>query len=115
MKEEKSGFSEELQGTPFHVEELIDYQDNAVVSKTLVDKGVGTITLFAFDKGQSLSEHTAPFHALAQVLDGEMEIKIGEETVKLEGGESTVIPEDRPHSIKANERFKMLLTMIKSD
>ncbi|KXA92399.1 cupin [candidate division MSBL1 archaeon SCGC-AAA259E17] len=105
----------ELEGKTFRVRSLIDYQENAVVSKTLVDRKAGTITLFAFDEGQSLSEHTAPFHALAQILEGEAEIRIGDETIELSEGENTIIPEDEPHSLEAKKRFKMLLTMIKRE
>lgn len=111
----EGGVIEKLVGSTFRIGELIDFQDNSVVSKTLIDKDAGTITLFAFDKGQSLSEHTAPFEALAQIIEGKCEIRIGDEEIDLSAGESIVIPEDRPHSVKAVEKFKMLLVMIKSD
>lgn len=94
---------------------LIDYQPSAVVSKTILEKPTGTVTLFAFDRGQALSEHTAPFDALVQVLEGEAEITISGEPSRLVPGESIVMPADLPHALKAVERFKMLLTMIRSN
>nr|AGF93413.1 cupin 2 conserved barrel domain protein [uncultured organism] len=103
----------EISNEIFKIEELIDYQTNSVVSKTLVDRKTGTLTLFAFDKGQTLSEHTAPYDALVQILEGKSKIKISGENLVLESGESTVIPENATHSLKAVKRFKMLLTMIK--
>ncbi|MFW5913417.1 MAG: cupin domain-containing protein [Candidatus Hadarchaeota archaeon] len=115
MTEKKNSVLKKLVGNNFKTRELIEYQDNAVVSKTLIDKEAGTITIFAFDKEQSLSEHTAPFEALAQILDGKCKIKIEDEEIEISEGEALIIPEDRPHSVIAVERFKMLLTMIKSD
>jgi quercetin dioxygenase-like cupin family protein len=93
---------------------LINYQDGSVVSRTLIDKKVGTVTLFAFDAGQGLSEHTAPYDALVQVLDGEVEVTISGNPVNLKVGEMTIMPANEPHALKAKTRFKMLLTMIKS-
>jgi quercetin dioxygenase-like cupin family protein len=93
---------------------LINYQDGSVVSRTLIDKKVGTVTLFAFDAGQGLSEHTAPYDALVQVLDGEVEVTISGNPVNLKVGEMTIMPANEPHALKAKMRFKMLLTMIKS-
>lgn len=115
MTEKKNSVLKKLVGNNFKTRELIEYQDNAVVSKTLIDKEAGTITIFAFDKEQSLSEHTAPFEALAQILDGKCKIKMEDEEIEISEGEALIIPEDRPHSVIAVERFKMLLTMIKSD
>jgi quercetin dioxygenase-like cupin family protein len=93
---------------------LVSYQEGAVVSKTLIDRGIGTITLFSFDKGQGLSEHTAPFDAFVQVVDGEAEITISGAVQTVRGGEIIIMPANRPHSLKAVERFKMLLVMIRA-
>ncbi len=93
---------------------LINYQDGSVVSRTIIDKKAGTVTLFAFDAEQGLSEHTAPYDAIVQVLDGEVEVTISGKPVILKAGEMTIMPANKPHSLKAKTRFKMLLTMIKS-
>jgi len=93
---------------------LVDYQRGAVVSKTIIEKDTGTVTLFAFYQGQGLSEHTAPFDALVQVLDGEVEIKISGKPFHLKQGEIIIIPAHEPHALKAVSHFKMLLTMIRS-
>jgi quercetin dioxygenase-like cupin family protein len=93
---------------------LIDYQEGSVVSRTLVDKDAGTVTLFAFDENQGLSEHTAPYDALVEVLDGEVKITISGKPVDLKKGEITIMPANQPHALAAKTRFKMLLTMIKS-
>lgn len=94
--------------------EMVGYQDGAVVSRTLIDKKAGTVTLFAFGEGQGLSEHTAPFDALVQVVDGEAEIAIAGQPFHLQAGEIIVMPANVPHALKAARRFKMLLTMIRS-
>ena len=94
--------------------DTVGYQDGAVVSKTLVDKKTGTVTLFAFAQGQGLSEHTAPFDALVQVLDGEVEISISGKMFHLKPGEIIVMPANEPHAVKSISRFKMMLTMIRS-
>lgn len=94
--------------------EMVVYQDEAVVSKTLVKKDTGTVTLFAFDKGQGLSEHTAPFDAMVNVLDGEVEITISGTAYNLKTGEMIIMPANEPHGLTAVEKFKMMLTMIKS-
>lgn len=99
------------------VENLVDaieYQAGAVVSRTLLKKPTGNVTLFAFDVGEGLSEHTTPFDALVIVLDGETEITIGGEVYKVGPGDSIVMPGGVPHALKATSRFKMLLTMIRS-
>lgn len=101
-------------GTPAHTADLVEYQDGAVVSRTLIKQDKGTVTLFAFDRGQALSEHTAPFDALVQVLEGEAEITIAGQTHLVHGGQMIIMPADQPHAIRAVERFKMLLTMIRS-
>ena len=94
--------------------DMVSYQDGAVVSRTLIDKKTGTVTLFAFGEGQGLSEHTAPFDALVQVLDGEAEITIAGKPYHLDAGEIIVMPAGVPHALKAARRFKMMLTMIRS-
>lgn len=92
----------------------VDYQSDAVVSKTILKKGTGTVTLFAFDEGQGLSEHTAPFDAMVQVLDGEVEITISGKPYLLKQGEFIIMPANEPHALKGVKRFKMMLTMIRS-
>ena len=94
--------------------ELVGYQDGAVVSREIVAKKGGTVTAFAFDKGQGLSEHTAPFDALVQVLDGVAEITIGGTPHRLEKDDMILMPAGVPHALRAVERFKMLLVMIRS-
>jgi quercetin dioxygenase-like cupin family protein len=94
--------------------ELAAYQEGAVVSRTLVNQKTGTVTLFAFDAGQSLSEHTAPFDALAELLEGEAEIVIGGRSHRLAGGDIILMPANVPHAVKATSPFKMLLIMIRS-
>ena len=93
---------------------LINYQDDAVVSRTIIDKPTGTVTLFAFDQNQGLSEHTAPYDALVQILEGEAEITISGNTIKLKQGEATIMPANKPHALTAKTKLKMLLTMIRS-
>jgi quercetin dioxygenase-like cupin family protein len=93
---------------------LIDYQEGSVVSRTLIDKKAGTVTLFAFDEKQGLSEHTAPYDAMVYVLDGEVKVTISGKPIKLKQGEMTIMPANKTHALAAITRFKMLLTMIKS-
>ncbi|MFW6457160.1 MAG: cupin domain-containing protein [Planctomycetota bacterium] len=93
---------------------MVDYTDDGVVSRTLMDKEAGSVTLFAFDAGQSLSEHTTPYDALVQVIEGEVELSIGGEEVRAEAGELVLMPADVPHAVSAPQKFKMLLTMIRS-
>jgi len=93
---------------------LVDYQDGSVVSKELIKKEKGTVTLFAFDQGQGLSEHTAPFDALVYIFDGQAEISITGKQYNLKSGETMIMPANKPHSLKATNRFKMLLVMIKA-
>jgi quercetin dioxygenase-like cupin family protein len=97
-----------------NLEGLIDYQEGSVVSRTLIDKDAGTVTLFAFDSDQGLSEHTAPYDALVYVLDGAVEVTISGKTLTLKQGEVTIMLANQPHALQAKTRFKMLLTMIKS-
>jgi quercetin dioxygenase-like cupin family protein len=99
---------------PHTVADMVDYQAEAVVSKTIIEKKTGTVTLFAFDQGQGLSEHTAPFDALVQVLDGEVEITIAGKPFHVKQGEMIKMPPHEPHALKAVKRFKMLLIMIRS-
>jgi quercetin dioxygenase-like cupin family protein len=94
--------------------DLVAYQEASVVSKTLLEKKTGTVTLFAFDKGQGLSEHTAPFDAMVFVLDGVAEIVIAGNPVLVRQGEMLVMPANQPHALKAVERFKMVLILIRS-
>ncbi len=100
-------------GVAIHMNRAVDYADGAVISKTLLDKPTGTLTLFSFDEGQGLSEHTAPFDATVQVIDGTAAITIGGKVHKVSAGEMIIMPADVPHSLKADERFKMLLIMIR--
>lgn len=99
---------------PSSLVDMVDYQKDAVVSKTIIDKKTGTVTLFAFDQGQGLSEHTTPFDALVQVLDGEVEVKISGKPFHMKQGEMIVMPANEPHALKAVRHFEMLLTMIRS-
>ena len=94
--------------------DLVNYQEGAVVSRTLVNRATGTVTLFAFDEGQGLSEHTAPFDALAHLLEGEAEISVAGKPLRAAAGEAVLMPANQPHSLKALSRFKMVLTMIRS-
>ncbi len=94
--------------------DLVDYQAGSIVSRTVIDKPAGTLTLFAFDAGQGLSEHTAPFDALVYLLDGMAEVSISGKPFKLQPGEMVIMPANQPHALKAVRRFKMLLAMIKS-
>ena len=93
---------------------LVEYQEGSVVSREIVRMPTGNVTIFAFDEGQGLSEHTAPFDALVHVLEGEAEISIAGEPHRLHGGEMILMPARQPHALKASERFKMVLTMIRS-
>jgi quercetin dioxygenase-like cupin family protein len=99
---------------PVDLTSSIEYSSNSVVSRTLVDNKAGTITLFAFDAGQGLSEHSAPFDAVVQVLDGEAVLTIGGNDVKVISGQMVVMPANVPHAVQAIQRFKMLLTMLRA-
>jgi quercetin dioxygenase-like cupin family protein len=101
-------------GQIFKLSDLVNYQNNSIVSQTIIEKKTGTITVFAFDKNQSLSEHNAPFDALVNVIDGEAEIIISKKPFRLKAGEIIIMPANQPHAVKAVEKFKMVLTMIKS-
>ena len=114
----KPGTSSKSKGLPparvDRATELISYQDGAIVSREIVKKATGSVTLFAFDEGQGLSEHTAPFDALVQVVEGSAEITISGKPHQLQGGEMILMPAQQPHALKALKRFKMILTMIRS-
>ena len=92
---------------------MVSYQPGAVVSRTVIDKDAGTVTLFAFDTGQGLSEHTAPFDALVQIIDGTADITIAGSLHTVKEGEMIIMPANKPHALKANPQFKMLLVMIR--
>jgi quercetin dioxygenase-like cupin family protein len=96
-----------------NLKDLIDYQADSVVSRTIIDKQAGTITLFAFDNGQGLSEHTAPYDALVYIIEGEAEVTINGKPHKLKQGELTIMPANDPHVLTAVTKFKMLLVMIR--
>ena len=102
-------------GKQFNVASGIKYAEGAVVSKTIIKEPTGTITLFAFDKGQGLSPHTAPFDALVQVLEGKATITVGDERAEMKAGEAIILPANITHAVDATESFKMLLTMIKTN
>lgn len=115
MKSETPSKSKGLPGAQVaRAPELVSYQDGAVVSREIIKKPAGSVTLFAFDEGQGLSEHTAPFDALVQVVEGEAEIMISSQPHRLQGGEMILMPAQQPHALKALQRFKMILTMIRS-
>ena len=105
--------SDNLKSKAIDLANFIDYSKASVVSKTLVDKNTGTLTLFAFAKGQGLSEHTAPYDAVVQVLDGEAELVIAGKPIKTLPGELVIMPANVPHAVRAVKKFKMLLTMIR--
>ena len=113
-KRTRAGVLEACVARPQSLNGLIDYAADSIVSKTIIDKPVGTITLFAFDAGQKLSEHTAPYDAVVQVIDGRGRLTIGGAPVTVEAGEVVIMPGNVPHSVAADERFKMLLTMIRA-
>jgi quercetin dioxygenase-like cupin family protein len=105
---------EMYKGKALDMKKLVEYSADSIVSKTLIDTKAGTITLFAFDKGQGLSEHTAPYDVVVQIIDGDAEITIGGNAVKTTEGNMVVMPANVPHALQATNRFKMLLTMIRA-
>jgi quercetin dioxygenase-like cupin family protein len=113
-RSEKEKDTDELYAKTQNLRDLISYQKASVVSRTLIDKKAGTVTLFAFDKEQGLSEHTAPYDALVQIIDGEAEVTISSKTHRLKEGEVIIMPANEPHALKAVGKFKMLLIMIRS-
>ena len=96
------------------LDDVIDYQTESIVSRTLMKNEAGSITLFAFDKAQSLSEHTVPYKAFLQVTDGEVEITIAGESFQLSAGQVIILPANKPHSVNAIQKFKMILTLLRS-
>lgn len=113
MKQSKLG-TDKLLAQALKVADLVDYQEGSVVSRTIMDKGTGTLTLFAFGEGQGLSEHTAPFDALVYLLDGEAEVTISGKTLRLSKDEMVIMPANEPHALKAIKKFKMMLVMVRS-
>ncbi len=115
MEQDKgTGTTDKLAGQALAMTGLINYQDGSVVSRTLVNKPTGTVTLFAFDEGQSLSEHTAPYDALVVMIDGEADITVSGSTVRARTGDLVVMPANSPHALTAVTPYKMMLTMIRS-
>ena len=108
--------SEDIKAKSLNIENLVDYQKDTVVSREVIKKELGTVTFFAFDKGQGLSEHSAPFDAMVQVIDGEAEITISGNKNIVKKGEMIIMPANEPHALQGvNMPYKMILTMIKSD
>ncbi|MDD5284477.1 MAG: cupin domain-containing protein [Desulfuromonadaceae bacterium] len=104
----------DLTGKALTMSDLVAYQDGSVVSKTLIDKKIGTLTMFSFGEGQGLSEHTAPFDAFVQIVDGEAEVIINGEGQTVSTGQMIIMPANIPHELKAVKPFKMLLVMIRA-
>ncbi len=113
-EKERSGTLEACVSKGQSLVDLVEYSDDSIVSKTILDKSAGTITLFAFDKGQKLSEHTTPYDAGVQVLDGHSQLTIDGQDKHLTAGEIIIMPGNVPHAVAAQEKFKMLLTMIRA-
>jgi quercetin dioxygenase-like cupin family protein len=109
-----SNQNETLIGQALTINELATYQSGSVVSRTLIDKKIGTLTLFAFDQGQGLSEHAAPYDAFVQVLDGSAAITIAGKVQQVDAGQMIIMPANVPHSLRAEKPFKMLLVMIRA-
>lgn len=105
---------DKLLQSPNELEKLVEYQTGSIVSKTIIKQPTGTVTLFAFDKGEGLSEHTAPFDALVYLIDGEAEVAISGKVNNVKKGEMIIMPANQPHALKATYRLKMMLVMIKS-
>ncbi len=106
--------AEVLEAAPVVLSGLVETQEGAITSRQILKKDTGNVTIFAFDKGQELSEHTAPFDALVHVLEGTAEITIAGSPSKVAAGEMIVMPATKPHAVKAVEKFKMMLVMIRS-
>ena len=113
MKEIKAQ-KEELGGKVLDLGMFVDYNKGAVVSRTIMKKKTGTVTMFSFDKGQGLSEHTAPFDAMATVFEGEADITISGKSYRVKEGEFIIMPANKPHALNAVAKFKMVLVMIRS-
>jgi quercetin dioxygenase-like cupin family protein len=114
MGMERDAGMRELKAKALKLSGLAEYQPGAIVSRTLIDRKIGTITIFAFDEGQGLSEHTAPFDAFVEIVDGEAEVTISGKALSARAGEIVIMPAGEPHSLRAAKRFKMLLTMIRA-
>jgi quercetin dioxygenase-like cupin family protein len=114
MDTNQKGDTGALRASPFAYQDLVNYQEGAIVSRTIIDKPAGTVTVFAFDKGQRLSEHTAPFDALVEIVDGTGTITIDGTDVAISKGQQIIMPANHPHAVRAEERFKMVLVMIRS-
>jgi quercetin dioxygenase-like cupin family protein len=114
VKNKNSASNKTLMAQAAVLADLIDYQEGSVVSRTVIDKKAGTVTLFAFDENEGLSEHTAPYDALVYVFDGEADVVISGNPVRVKKGEMTIMPANAPHALKAVTKFKMLLVMIRS-
>jgi quercetin dioxygenase-like cupin family protein len=113
-KKRKATVLQECLGKGQRLADMVEYAENSIVSKTILDKPAGTLTLFAFDRGQKLSEHTAPFDAVVQIVDGAAQLTISGEDVSVSAGEIIIMPGNVPHAVAAEEKFKMLLTMIRA-
>jgi len=114
MKTKKNAVLKVCVAKAVNLAELVEYSADSVVSKTVIDKSVGTVTLFAFDAGQGLSEHQTPYDALVQIVDGSAILVIGGKKIKASVGEIVVMPANVPHAVQAKQRFKMLLIMIRA-
>jgi quercetin dioxygenase-like cupin family protein len=113
-KTKKVNVLEACVGKGQSLKDLVEYAPDSIVSKTILDSSIGTITLFAFDTGQKLSEHTSPYNAVVQVIEGNGQFAIGGEDVEISNGELLIMPANIPHSVDAKEKFKMLLTMVRA-
>jgi quercetin dioxygenase-like cupin family protein len=112
--EEGKKLKSSAKGQPTSLIDLADYQEGAVVSRTIIDRKAGSITFFAFDESQGLSEHTVPYDATVEIVDGEADITISGRTYRVKKGEMVIMPSNQPHALKAVKKFKMLLTLIRS-
>lgn len=113
-REQKTSVLQACIGKAQSLQKLVEYSTDSIVSKTILDKQAGTITLFAFDKGQKLSEHTTPYDAVVQILDGKAQLTIGGENVEVVAGQIIIMPGNVPHAVAAKEKFKMLLIMVRA-
>lgn len=111
----KGSINNKVIGKPFKYSDLVDYQEETIVSRSLIDKTAGTVTVFAFDAKQRLSTHSAPFDALVEVIDGKGIFTVESQVFELKSGEQIIMPANKPHSVEAVEKFKMVLIMIKSN
>lgn len=114
MEKKKKREDIKVQTQQANVKDMIEYQEASVVSRTIIDKKAGTVTLFAFDEKQGLSEHTAPYDALVQIIDGEADVAVSGKTYRVKEGEMIIMPANHPHALKAVTKFKMLLTMVRA-